>query len=149
MIGETSAATSWGTGIEQMTIAFRLYTVMPHLRRFAKEMTRKLFPVTGARPSNLFIDFDAEALQVGDSKAQGEYFTRALGGNQLPGWMSQDEVRRAKNLEPLNTEESRRVYFPVPTAAQVGSTGAPAPDEQDEDANQAPSAPEKDTDDAS
>lgn len=150
MIGETSAATSWGTGIEQMTIAFRLYTVMPHLRRFAKEMTRKLFPVIGARPSNLFIDFDAEALQVGDSKAQGEYFSRALGGNQLPGWMSQDEVRRSKNLEPLNTEESRRVYFPTATAAAPGAGDSGSTfDEEDEDAEAAPSATEKDITDAS
>jgi HK97 family phage portal protein len=150
MIGETSQATSWGTGIEQMTIGFRLYTVMPHLRRFAREISRKLFPVVGARPSNLFVDFDAEDLQVGDSKAQGEYFTRALGGPNGPGWMSQDEVRRKKNLEPLDTEESRRVYYPAPTAAPIGHNGGPALDEEEDEegAEPAPPAPKKDTDDA-
>jgi HK97 family phage portal protein len=121
MIGETSAATSWGTGIEQMTIGFKLYTVMPHMRRFAKEITRKLFPVIGARPSNLFVDFDPDQLEVGDSKAQGELFSRALGGNQLPGWMSQNEVRRKKNLPPIAGGD--RVYFPVPTA--TGANGEP------------------------
>lgn len=128
MIGETSAATTWGTGIEQMTIGFKLYTVVPHVRRFAKELTRKLFPVIGARPARLFVDFDVEAMQVGDSKSQGEYFSRALGGNQLPGWMSQDEVRRMKNLPPLGTPESRRVYFPpVPSAAPAAPADPAAP----------------------
>ena len=126
MIGETSAATTWGTGIEQMTIGFKLYTVVPHIRRFAKELTRKLFPVVGAKPSPLFIDFDVEAMQVGDSKSQGEYFSRALGGNQVPGWMSQDEVRRMKNLPPRNTPESRRVYFPPAPSAGQAAPATPA-----------------------
>lgn len=132
MIGETTAATTWGTGIEQMTIGYKLYTVMPHLRRFAKELTRKLFPVIGAKVPNLFVDFDAEAMQVGDSKSQGEYFSRALGGNQLPGWMSQNEVRRRKGLPP--TEGGDRIYFPPePPAAGVGHNGGPPmPDDNSE-----------------
>lgn len=141
MIGETSAATSWGTGIEQMTIGFKLYTVMPHMRRFAKELTRKLFPVIGARTSNLFIDFDPDALEVGDSKAQGEMFTRALGGNQLPGYMSQNEVRRKKNLTPLTSANADTVYFPQPPVA--GAPPAPT------DPAQTPSDPEEGSDDAS
>lgn len=122
MIGETSAATTWGTGVEQMTIGFKLYTVMPHMRRFAKELSRKLFPVIGARPSKLFIDFDVESMQVGDSKSQGDYFRIALGGNQLPGFMSQNEVRRAKNLPPI--PDGDRIYFP-PDPPPVGHNGGP------------------------
>jgi HK97 family phage portal protein len=148
MIGETSGSTSWGSGIEQMTIGYRLYTVMPHLRRFAKELTRKLFPIVGARAPKLFIDFDPDALEVGDSKAQGEYFTRALGGPNGPGWMSQDEVRRKKNLEPLNTEESGRVYYPAP--APIGHNGEPSIDEDGEDKDEGaePPAPAEENDDA-
>ncbi|MEZ0495409.1 phage portal protein [Sphingomonas sp. IW22] len=135
MIGETSAATTWGTGIEQMTIGFKLYTVMPHLRRFAKELTRKLFPINGAKVSNLFVDFDAEAMQVGDSKSQGEYFRRALGGNQLPGWMSQNEVRRRKGLPP--TEGGDRIYFPPdpPAAGAAPDADPPIDDTEEEDAD--------------
>ncbi|WP_439539477.1 phage portal protein [Sphingomonas sp.] len=146
MIGETSAATSWGTGIEQMTMGFRLYTVMPHLRRFAKELSRKLFPVVGAKVPKLFIDFDPDALDVGDLKSQGDYFGKALGGNQIPGWMSQDEVRRKKNLEPLNTEESRKVYFPVPGAVAVPGGAADDVDE-DPEGNPAPAPAKKDEND--
>lgn len=149
MIGETSAATSWGTGIEQMTIGYRLYTVMPHLRRFAKELTRKLFPVVGARVNKLFIDFDPDALEVGDSKSQGEYFGRALGGPNGPGWMSQDEVRRRKNLEPIDTPESRKVYYPpaTPPAPPIGHNGGPALDEEEIDEPSPAPEPKKEEDD--
>lgn len=150
MIGETSAATSWGTGIEQMTIGFKLYTVMPHMRRIAKELTRKLFPVVGARVSNLFIDFDAEGLQVGDSKSQGEFFRIALGGNQLPGFMSQNEVRRMKNLPPDPDPNADKIYWPPPPAA-MGHNGGPAlddPDEPEEPDDAPPAqAPKKEDDD--
>jgi len=130
MIGETSAATTWGTGIEQMTIGFKLYTVMPHMRRFAKELTRKLFPILGARVPPLFIDFDPDALEVGDSKAQSDLFSKALGGNQLPGYMSQNEVRRKKNLPPIDGGD--RVYFPpAPTPGAPG--GNPRPDQPERD----------------
>ena len=140
MIGETTAATSWGTGIEQMTIGFRMYTMMPHLIRMAKELTRKLFPVIGARVSKLFVDFDVEAMQVGDSKAQGELFSRALGGNQLPGWMSQNEVRRKKNLPPIT--DGDRVYFPPDPVPGAGPAAAPAPaiETPDEEADDAQAA---------
>lgn len=132
MIGETSAATTWGTGIEQMTVGFKLYTCVPHVRRFAKELTRKLFPVIGAKPSRFFVDFDVEAMQVGDSKSQADYFKAALGGNQLPGWMSQNEVRRMKNLPPLPDPDADKVYFP-PAPAPIGHNGGP-PMEPDDDA---------------
>ncbi|GGB21451.1 phage portal protein [Sphingomonas metalli] len=148
MIGETSAATTWGTGIEQMTIGFKLYTVMPHMRRFAKELTRKLFPIIGARIPNLFVDFDPDALQVGDSKSQGELFSRALGGNQLPGWMSQNEVRRKKNLPPIPGGD--RVYFPPetpPAGAQPDDRQTLADDE--DEPSDPPPAPRKDPADES
>lgn len=133
MIGETSAATSWGTGIEQMNIGFKLYTVMPHMRRIAKELTRKLFPVNGARVSNLFIDFDAEGLQVGDSKSQGEYFRIALGGNQLPGFMTQNEVRRMKNLPPDPDPNSDKIYYPTDPPAGGGQSGGAVAHQTEED----------------
>ncbi|MEH3098866.1 phage portal protein [Sphingomonas adhaesiva] len=148
MIGETSAATTWGTGIEQMTIGYKLYTVMPHMRRFAKELTRKLFPIVGARTPQLFVDFDPDALEVGDSKAQGELFARALGGNQLPGWMSQNEVRRKKNLPPIDGGD--RVYFPPdPPPAGIGHNGGPGLDDAPDEPDAAPPAPKETLDDES
>jgi hypothetical protein len=113
MIGDVDKSTSWGTGIEQQGIGFVRYTLLPHLRRQAAELSRKLFPVQGAKVSPLYIDFDPEAMLVGDAKTQGEFYRVALGGNQLPGFMSVNEVRACRGLQPVPGGD--KVY--IPTAA--------------------------------
>ena len=96
MIGETTKASSWGTGIEQMSIGFVKHTLGPHLKRFQDELNRKLFFT-----SRYFIEFDVDALMAGDSKAQAEYYSKALGGPGSQGWMTINEVRHLKGLPPI------------------------------------------------
>lgn len=95
LIGETSKATSWGTGIEQMGIGFVTYTLGPHLRRTKDELNRKLF-----RTVRYFTEHNVDGLMAGDSKAQAEYFAKALGGPGSQGWLTVNEVRRLKNMQP-------------------------------------------------
>lgn len=97
MIGATDKATSWGSGIESMTLGFIKFTLKRHLEAIQQELNRKLFP----RDTGIFCEFDLDALQAGDSKAQAEYFAKALGGPGSQGWMCINEVRRIKNLPPL------------------------------------------------
>jgi HK97 family phage portal protein len=98
MIGETSASTSWGSGIESMSRGFVTYTLQPHLVRIEQELNRKLFP----KRANKFIQFDRDALIEGDSAAQAAYNRAALGGPGTgQGWMSVDEIRKSKGLAPL------------------------------------------------
>jgi HK97 family phage portal protein len=97
MIGETSQSTSWGSGIEQMGIGFVIYTLLPHLRRFAQELNRKLWP----RSMQYFTEFNVAGLLAGDSKTQAEVFAKALGGPGTQGYMTVNEVRRLKNLPPV------------------------------------------------
>lgn len=99
MIGETTKATSFGSGIEQQSIGFVKYTLGAHLKRFRDEINRKLF-----RTSRYFVEHNVDGLMAGDSKAQAEYFSRALGGPGTQGWMAVDEVRRMKNLTPMGGE---------------------------------------------
>lgn len=98
MIGETSASTSWGSGIEAMSRGFVTYTLQPHLVRIEQELNRKLYP----RDTGKFVMFDRDALIEGDSKAQAEYNRAALGGPGTgQGWMSVDEIRKTKGLAPI------------------------------------------------
>ena len=46
-------------------------------------------------------EFTVDALLDGDTKAQSEYFSKALGGPGNHGWMTVNEVRRLKNLPPV------------------------------------------------
>jgi len=97
MIGETSASTSWGSGIEQMSIGFVRYTLGPHLRRIEQELNRKLWP----RSTRYFAEFNRDGLLAGDSKTESEVISKSLGGPGAQGWMTVNEARRIKNLPPV------------------------------------------------
>ena len=110
LIGETSASTTWGSGIEAMGRAFINFTMSEHLNRVAQELNRKLY-----RRQGRFLAHDRSALVKGDSKAQAEFFRSALGGpGSGPGWMSVDEVRADGNLEPKGGRYAD-VFYPDPT----------------------------------
>ena len=96
MIGHTEKTTSWGSGIEQLSIAYVVYCLQPYLVDFEQELNYKLFP-----NGDYFFEFEAKGLLQGDSKAQAEYFRAALGGSSGPGWMTSDEVRKLVNLSPV------------------------------------------------
>lgn len=111
MIGETSQASSWGTGLEQMAIGFVRYTIQPHLVRIEQELNRKLYKNAGR-----FISFHRESAMEGDSKAMSELYKAALGGpGSGPGHMSVDEVRERKNLPPLKGKYATP-FFPEANA---------------------------------
>ena len=130
MAGETSGTSNWGTGVEQQSIGFDRWTVLPHKVRIAGEWTRKLFPVVGAKASEYFVWWNDDFLLSGDSKAIAAYLRAALGGNQLPGWISQNEARRKVNLPPRpEGAGGDEIYSPPP----VGTTPAANPDKQLDD----------------
>lgn len=127
MIGETTKSSSWGTGIEQMFIGFVKLTLGTHLKRARDELNRKLFPFS----PRYFTEHNVDALMAGDSKAQAEYFGKALGGPGALGWMAVNEVRRLKNLEPI--EGGDKLFIPKADAA-------PAPAPAKESTNEDPEA---------
>ncbi|WP_295560605.1 phage portal protein [uncultured Sphingomonas sp.] len=141
MAGETSGTSNWGTGVEQQRIGFDQWTILPHKVRIAGEWSRKLFPVVGAKLPEFFVWWNDDFLRSGDSKAIAAYLRAALGGNQLPGWLSQNEARRLVNQPPIDGGDE--VYQPT------GEPAVPQPPEPEDDAADAPSAPAEDTANAS
>lgn len=111
MIGENEKTSSWGTGVEQITLGFVRFTLAPMLCRWEEELNRKLF-----RRAGQFVEFSLAALLRGDSKAQAEAFRAALGGPGTgDGWMTVDEVRKLTNLSALGNE------YAEPYRAQRGT----------------------------
>lgn len=137
LAGEVTTSTSWGTGIEQQNIGLDSYTLLPHRERIAGELTRKFFPVKGKTLPKYYIDFDPEAQLRGDMKSRGEFAKTALGGNQLPGFMSRNEVRRNFGLAPI--EGGDDVYWPTgsePEPDPGADTDSTEPKETGDDAAQ-------------
>lgn len=143
LVGETDKGSNWGTGIEQQNIGLDSFTLLPHRERFSGELSRKFFPIIGRQLPKYFIDFDPEAQLRGDMKARGDFSRTALGGNQLPGFMSRNEVRRSFNLGPI--EDGDKVYWPAEKELAESSGEADADQEhpqedQQESAADAPQA---------
>lgn len=131
MIGYTEKTTSWGAGVEQMSIGFVRYTLRRYLDSMRQEVNRKVWP----KSRLFFAEHNTDALLEGDAKAQSEYLSKALGGPGTQGWMAVNEVRRLKNLPPIEGGDE---------LIRAGAAASPANPEPAE-----PQEPEKEDDDES
>lgn len=96
LIGESEKTSSWGSGVEQVLRWFVMGTLNDHFTDFEQELAVKLFNNSDATP-----EFDESELTRGDTKTRAEYFKAALGGTQNPGWLTQNDVRKAEGYEPM------------------------------------------------
>ena len=97
MIGLTEKTTSFGTGIEQQSIAFVKYTLTRHLVKFEQEINRKCF-----RGPAKFAEFCTAGLERGDFKTRNEGYRIALGRAGEPAWLTVNEVRKLENQPPVD-----------------------------------------------
>lgn len=113
MIGHTDKSTSWGAGVENMGRGFVKFTLKRDLVKFEQEFNRKLWPIR----ERLFVRFDLADIERGDLKSENEALRIALGRAGEPGWMTQNEVRKHKNLPPMDGgDELLEVTAAAPTA---------------------------------
>jgi HK97 family phage portal protein len=111
MIGHTEKTTSWGSGIEQMSIGFVKYTLQRHLVAFEQELNFKLF-----KTSRNFCEFVTAGLERGDIKGRFEAYRIALGRAGEPGWIKPSEIRRLENM-PQDNSFDQQQSAPAPAAA--------------------------------
>lgn len=97
MIGHTEKTTSWGSGVENMGRGFVKFTLSRDLVKIEQELNRKLWPTR----EKYFVEFNVAGLERGDLKSENEALRVALGRAGEPAWMTVNEVRRIKNLPPV------------------------------------------------
>ena len=108
MIGANDTTSSWGTGIEQITLGFVKFILKAYLVKIEQEINRKCFP-----KDDMFVEYKLEALLGGDSEAEAKSLREAIGGSQGPGYMTLDEVRSVKNLPLLGPDKGGdKIYEP-------------------------------------
>lgn len=131
MVGETDSSTSWGSGIEQLSLGFLRFTIEPWLKRTEDEFQRKLF--SGSR---FYAEFDRDALLTMDSKASAELFASGIQN----GWLKPAEVRHLKNLPAADGADQlfiNSTMQPISNAGKqtAGNNNAPPAPKGEKNAN--------------
>jgi HK97 family phage portal protein len=94
LINDTEKSTSWGSGIEQLTLGFLQYTIEPYLKEWESEIHRKLLSTTEAR--SIFVEHNVEGLLRSDSAGRASFLSTMVQN----GLMTRNEGRAKENLPP-------------------------------------------------
>lgn len=101
MIQSTEKTTSWGSGIEQMSMGYVRYTLLPWVRRWEDAIWRDLL---SERDPDIQVRFNLEGLQRGAMNARFDAYQKGIN----MGVYSPNEVRE---LEDLNPREGGDIYL--------------------------------------
>jgi HK97 family phage portal protein len=121
MIGHNEKTTSWGTGIEQMTLGFVKYTLSPYLIRIEQAIRKQLL-TPSERAQGIVARFNLEGLLRGDSAGRAQFYdvmTRI-------GVMTRNECRRKENLQPVPGGDEVMIqsqYVPLLEAIRAALNG--------------------------
>lgn len=102
MIQSTEKTTSWGSGIEQMSMGYVRYTLLPWVRRWEQAIRRDI--LTEAMEPDLDMRFNIEGLQRSDIKSRFDSYVKGIN----MGIYSPNEVRE---MEDMNPREGGDIYL--------------------------------------
>lgn len=117
MIGHTEKTTSWGSGVEEMSLGFVKYTLAPHLVAFEQEINRKRFRAD----RGVFCEFSTAGLERGDLLKRSQAYRIALGRAGEPAWMTVNQVRALENMPAIDGGD----VLPSNVAASAGAGATP------------------------
>lgn len=90
---------------EQMFRMHTIHTLGPWMKRFEQAADRDIL----GNADGLRVDLDERALLRGDFKDQAEYYTKALGAGGQPGWMTPNEIRAERDMNPVPEEWANQI----------------------------------------
>lgn len=113
LAGDVEKTTSWGTGIEEQTLNYLVYTTLPDIALWEQRIRHDLL----VNPERFFARFNINAILRATSKVRYEVYQIAI----TNGILSPNDCRR---LEDMNPREGGDVYV-TPTAPQQSRGGGP------------------------
>lgn len=123
MIGSTAKVTSWGTGIEQLSTGFVVFTLLPWLRRWEQAIRRDLI----GNKALYFAEHSVDGLVRGDIKTRYESYSI---GRQN-GWLSANDIRRLENMNPISNGDIYLQPLNMVPAGQQSNNGVAGSDGPD------------------
>lgn len=109
MLMDTDKSTSWGTGIEQQSIGFVVFTLRPWLTRIEQRVTRII------APEKAYARFAIEGLLRGDAAARKDFYT----GLWNLGALSTNEIRALEDMAPV---EGGDLHYRPLAMGELGTT---------------------------
>lgn len=102
MLGDHQKATSWGTGIEQLSIGFLVFTLNSWLMCMEEAFTR-------ITPRGQYMKFDTDVMMRGDtvSRWESHKIAREIGARNA------DEIRAAEGQAPIPGGDGQMYWQPV------------------------------------
>lgn len=97
MLMHSNATTTFASA-EQHFRNHVVHSLGPWMRRFEEVFNRDIL---GNR-TDMRVDLDERALLRGDFKDQAEYYAKALGAGGTPAWMTQNEIRQERDMNPMD-----------------------------------------------
>ncbi|MFV1530604.1 phage portal protein [Phaeobacter sp. JH209A] len=116
MVGHTEKSTSWGTGLEQQTLAFQKFTLRRRIKRIEQALMKQLL-TPAERARGLMIEFNLEGLLRGDSKSRADFYQSGLQN----GWLTINEVRALENKPPVAGGEVPRMQMQNVPITEAGN----------------------------
>lgn len=95
LLMDVEKSTSWGTGIEQQTLAFVKFTLKPWLDMLEQRITREFLP-GGWSAGSWYAEYNLEGLLRGDAAARAAYYHSGI----TDGWLRRSEARGAEGFAP-------------------------------------------------
>lgn len=130
MIGEAAGTSSWGTGIEQNNLAFKIYTLEPELQQYEHELNNTL-PLRW-RGLDYYVQFDRHALLAMDALtaaqvAQTEVAAGLLTPAEYRTRKSRPMIKGSDQLfmNATNKTLEQTINPPVPPAPVTPAAPAP------------------------
>lgn len=114
MIGQSDKAATYASA-EQMFLAHVVHTLSPIYRRIEQSLMRQLLSPEDKK-NGYYAKFMPNALMRGSSEARANYYSKALGGGNAKGWMTQNEVRASEDMNAA--DEAEADLLPQPSAAK-------------------------------
>jgi len=105
LLQETTGSTSWGSGLEELNMAFVAYCLRPYLVQWEQEINRRLLD----NSDQYFSEFLIEGLLRGK---QYERFQAYAIARQW-GWMCPDDICEIENQNPLPDGQGKIYLVPM------------------------------------
>lgn len=122
MIGHGTAVSNWGTGREQINLAFLQYVLSSYCERLEQGISKWL--LGPSERSRIYAEFSVEGLLRADSAGRASFYSTMVQN----GLMTRNEVRELENLPTMDGGDELTIQSNLVPAKMLGQTTTPALD---------------------